>query len=85
MSAHLESAARALHAILSARDPDHVWSVEVRRNLRDIGGCPVATDAGDIDGRSDERPSGADDKPPGGTNARETGAGAHAGKSNEHS
>jgi hypothetical protein len=52
---------------------------------RDIGGCPVAADAGDIDGRSDERPSGADDKPPGATNARETGAGAHAGKGNEDS
>jgi hypothetical protein len=84
MNAHLESAARALRAILSARDPDHVWSVEVRRNIRDVGGCAVATDAGDIDGRSKERPSGAHDKPPGGTNAREMRAGAHVDTSTEH-
>lgn len=34
MSAHLHSAASALQRILAARDPQHVWVVEVRENDR---------------------------------------------------
>ena len=85
MSAHLESAARALRAILSARDPDPVWSVAIRRDTRDIGGCPVATEPATSTDGATSGPVGPTTSRPAGPTRRETGAGAHAGKGNEDS
>jgi len=34
MSSHLESAARTLRAILAARHPEYVWTVEIRERDR---------------------------------------------------
>ena len=78
MSAHLENAARALRAILSARDPDRVWTVEIRRQDLDEPFSPGATDVCDpgIESRNAERPNDGD--------ARAADAGLQADMSNEH-
>ena len=77
MSAHLENAARALRAILSTRDPDRVWTVEIRRQDLDGPFSPGATDVCDagIERRNAERPHDGD--------TRDANAGPQADMGNE--
>lgn len=50
MTAHLDSAASALQRILAARDPQHVWVVEIRESDRNDSrsGTPATLSKADV-------------------------------------